>query len=79
MLIPAFHTSLTTALMEQRTVIRKENDAQRIFQLIFVDVHLILVFVMLMIVRIWKDVNLFREESKEIENIYLSEVACCFW
>ena len=55
MLIPAFHTSLTTALMEQRTVIRKENDAQRIFQLTIVDVHLILFWVMLMIVKIWKD------------------------
>ena len=55
MLIPAFQTSITTALMEQRTVIRKENDAQRIFQLIFVDAHLILFWVIMMIVRIWKD------------------------
>ena len=55
MLIPAFLTSSTTALMEQRTVIRKENDAQRIFQLTIVDVHLILFWVMLMIVKIWKD------------------------
>ena len=61
MLIPAFHTSLTTALMEQRTVIRKENGAQRIFQLTIVDVHLILVLVRRGFGGM-DDVNIFREE-----------------
>ena len=61
MLIPAFQTSITTALMEQRTVIRKENGAQRIFQLTIVDVHLILVLVRRGFGGM-DDVNIFREE-----------------